>query len=110
MILLLDDERSWLNPTGNHVTARTVQEAIDIVDNLDTLDELWLDYILKFEETTEFAKYLAARARENRPLNVKIAYFHSDAFSAKHLLEIYLAPAGITLELVDMYTRKNILK
>lgn len=109
-ILLLDDERSWVNPTADHVTVRTVEEAIEYVDSLTVIDEIWFDYILQYGTTEDFARYLATRARNGNPLTVGKAYFHSSAFASIGLMNIWLAPAGIELELVDTYQRSQILK
>lgn len=99
LVVLFDDERTFKPGfRDDAVVLRTVTEAVEFFQNLEprVIDELWLDYVLFPGDTTEALHALAG-------VDVKKVYFHSSAFAARDLVEIYLKRAGIEtpLELSD---------
>lgn len=88
--LLLDDERSFLD--GRDIlVARDVREAVELTDDLDELDELWLDYVLVFDDTTDYLKELIKRKRSGRPLKIHKVYIHTSSWGAVGLIESWLS-------------------
>lgn len=91
-IVLFDDERHFVAGFRDEaIVVRTVVEAEALFSSLkgETIDELWLDYVLMPGDTTE-----AFHALEG--VTVKRIIFHSSAYAARDLVEYYLQKAGIT--------------
>ena len=91
LVVLFDDERSFLPGfRDDAVVIRFVGEAEEYFASLagETIDELWLDYVLRPGDTTEALHAL-------KGVTVNKILFHSSAYAAKELVEYYLARAGI---------------
>lgn len=91
-VVLFDDERSFVDGfRDDAIVVRDVRSAEELFTSLkgETIDELWLDYVLSPGDTTA-----AFHALEG--VTVKKIIFHSSAFAARGLVEHYLQKAGIT--------------
>tara|TARA_B100001146_G_scaffold101880_1_gene90243 strand:+ start:512 stop:850 length:339 start_codon:yes stop_codon:yes gene_type:complete len=104
--LLLDDERSFRDGRDIMV-ARTVQEAVSLTEGLDELDELWLDYVLRFEDTTDYLRTLSDRAREGRPLKLHKVYIHTSSWGAVDLLKSWLSRLDVNMADVERVLPKE---
>lgn len=93
--LLLDDERTFAD-NRECLLAKSTDEAIALTENLNHIDELWLDYVLKRSDSTdEFLRHLVARKRQGNPLTISQVYIHTSAYMAISLLKQYLSNLGI---------------
>lgn len=94
-IFLVDDERTFTD--GREcVVALSADEAINISEEWDEVDELWLDYVLKgFSSSDEFLFHLIRRKHNGRPLTIKKAYIHTSSWSAVGLLKQLLNDLGV---------------
>jgi len=91
LVVLFDDERSFLPGFRDEATVvRTVDEAKELFASLsgETIDELWLDFVLSPGSTTDALPALAG-------VKATKILFHSSAYAAKELVEHYLKQAGI---------------
>ncbi len=93
-VLLVEDERKFIDGRECLVAA-SADEAYEISDSLDEVDELWLDYILRFSSSDEFLARLVERKRQGRPLTIKKAYIHTSSWGAVSLLKSYLEDLGV---------------
>lgn len=99
VVVLFDDERSFqAGFRDDALVARSVEEAVELFKSLKgkIIDELWLDYVLSPGATTDALYALDG-------VTVNAAYFHSTAYMALELVEVYLKKAGIdtSLEISD---------
>lgn len=93
-VVLFDDERCFVDGFRDDATVvRDVTSAEELFKSLkgESIDELWLDYVLSPGDTTE-----AFHALEG--VTVHKIIFHSSAFAARGLVEHHLHKAGITTE------------
>lgn len=109
-ILLLDDERSFAD-SRDALVARTVDEAIEYAENLEVINELWLDFILMPGDTIPFIRYLVSRAREGNVLPVERIIFHSSAIEAHSIVEYWvnLIPGYPSVEFPEVPVTKTII-
>lgn len=90
VVILFDDERNFLPGfRDDALVVRTQQEAEALFPTLPVIDELWLDYVLRWGDTTEALHAL-------KGVEVKRIIFHSSAFAARSLVEHHLQKADIT--------------
>jgi hypothetical protein len=77
VVLVVDDERT-LSFLGEPVYARTAGAAIEILHEVASLDELWLDHDLgKGDDGYAVASYLEERASQGLPLPIGRIVIHS---------------------------------
>ena len=109
-VLLLDDERDFLDGRVTLV-ARSTDEAVELTEAIDELDELWLDYVLKgWDSTDQFLATLVKRKRAGRPLRLKKVFIHTSSFSAVSLLNDYLAELEVSGEDIERVDHKAYFK
>jgi len=91
-VVLFDDERSFVPGfRDDALVVRDVTAAVELFESLSVIDELWLDFVLEWEDTTEALHALAG-------VEVKRVIFHSSAYGARSLVEHHLRKAGVTAE------------
>lgn len=94
-VFLVDDERTFTD--GREcVVALSADEAIRISEEWDEVDELWLDYVLRYSSSDEFLFHLKRRQYDGRPLTIKKAYIHTSSYMAVGLLQQLLEELGVT--------------
>lgn len=94
VIFLLDDERNFADGR-DAIIARTTDEAIAAVANLNEIHELWLDFILDYgEDVMPFIWHLVNRHNAGNPVKIHRVIFHSSAWQARGLIETVGAKAG----------------
>lgn len=96
VIMLLDDTRDFKTKRATYV-ARTSADAIALLDSLSdqTLAELWLDYDLIGEDTTQpVVEHLLSRAASGTPQAVDLIWVHSSNIRHGRRITTELAAAG----------------
>lgn len=110
VVLLVDDERAFAD--GREcVTARTVQEAINATENLDSLDELWLDYVLLGTDSTDEFLFRLVRERKyaGNPLKIHKVFIHTSAYGAISLLKDILGRLDVAEENITVVSWQEYL-
>lgn len=96
-ILMIDDERTFADDR-DAVIIRTVDEALAYIAENPSVDELWLDYVLRRSETIDdFLFALVSRQRnEGSPVIAanKVVY-HSSSNSGYSLVASYCEDLGL---------------
>jgi hypothetical protein len=97
MLTVLVDDTRLFKDGRSAVVARTSGEAIAVVDAIGTLpiDELWLDYDLLFDTTSQpFVDHLLSLAAAGQPPTIGTLWVHTSQIrDGRHLVE-ELARAG----------------
>lgn len=101
VILLVDDERIFAD--GREcIIARSVNEAINLTDDVDEIDELWLDYVLAGSDSSdEFLSHLYHRGRNGNPVKLNRVFIHTSSFMAVDLLRGWLDRLGVAEKNVE---------
>lgn len=93
--VLIDDERNFLPGfRDDAIIFRSVHEAVDGFRELNSIDELWLDFNLKYCESV-FDLLTELKNEKISLENVKKVFLHSSSASGDSLLILGLGLVGV---------------